>query len=90
MVSLVRIDNSQVFMTATDMIQNSDGSVSFKLVNGQYGGQEPNQYGVRNDNVNNSQYQRATKINDTTVVFQPLSDSTPFMYILVQGTTYPA
>jgi hypothetical protein len=90
MVSLLRIDNSQVFMTAAEMIDNSDGSVSFRLQNGQFGGQEPNQYGVRNDNADNKQYQRASLVSDTAVVFQPLPDSAPFMYILVNGTTFPA
>lgn len=88
-VTLVRVDNGQPFVQSATRVQNSDGSVSYQLPNGQYAGQEPNAYGVRNDNPEPKQYQRASEIGNVTT-FLPVDGSLPCVYLVGSGTVYPA
>lgn len=88
--SLVRVDNGQPFVDSADMIPNSDGSVSFKLPNGLYAGQEPNQYGVRCIDIDEpKQYQRATLLG-STVTFLTRDGDLPCIYLCGQGKVYPS
>jgi hypothetical protein len=88
-VTLVKVDDGQPFVESAELVNNQDGSVSFKLPNGHYAGQEPNVYGERNDNAEPKQYQRAT-LNGSSVTFLPVEGSLPCVYLLGAGTVYPA
>lgn len=87
--SLVRVDTGLPFVPLATEIANGDGSFSYQLPSGAYAGQEPNQYGVRNDNDEPKQYQRATK-SGNVVTFVPLDGALPCAYLLASGQVYPA
>lgn len=88
-VTLVRVDNGQPFVVEATLETNADGSVSFRLPSGQYAGQDPAQYGARVDGPNTQQYQRAT-LSGSTVTFLPHPEFPPYVYLIGQGTVYPA
>ena len=88
--TLYRLDNGAVFMTGT-LVSNSDGSASCELVNGGYGGQEPNAYGVRADQAPNTgapqQYQRFTLLGSAATFVTRAGDE-PQGYFCAQGQVY--
>lgn len=87
--AVYRVDNGAVFVADATVQPNSDGSVSLLLPQGGYAGQEPGQYGVRHDGPNTQQYQRAT-LSGSTLVFVPLDNFAPCVYMIGQGKVYPA
>jgi len=87
--TLIRLDNGVPFVNEAEVVNNADGSVSFKLPNGQYAGQEPRQYGVRHDGPNTQQYQRAS-LSGSTAVFCTRPEDPPYAYLFAQGQVYPA
>lgn len=87
--TLIRVDSGLPFVDSCTRVQNSDGSVSYQLPNGQFAGQEPNAYGVRNDNAEAKQYQRATESGNTTT-FLPVDGSLPCVYLIGSSQVYPA
>lgn len=87
--TVVRVDNGEPFIDSAELVKNSDGSVSFKVGDGTYAGQEPNKYGERNDNAEPKQYQRAT-LSGATVTFMPLADARPCVYLIGASQVYPA
>lgn len=88
-VTVVRVDTGQPFILSATLVSNADGSVSFQLPDGTFAGQSPDGgYGVRADGEN-SQYQRAT-LNGSAVTFFPLEGYPPYVYLIGQGTIYPA
>lgn len=89
-VTVIRLDNGQPFITQAELVNNSDGSVSFLLPNGEYAGQSPDKgYGVRADSTATQQYQRAS-LSGNAVTFYPLAGYPPYVYLIGQGTVYPA
>ena len=87
--TLVRVDNGQPFVAEATKVVNTDGSVSFLLPNGRYAGQEPDQYGVRNDSDSSQQYQRATQTG-SAVTFVTRPGDLPCVYLLGEGQVYTA
>ena len=85
--TLIRVDNGQPFIAQAEKVTNGDGSVSFKLPTGRYGGQEPNLYGVRNDNDGTAAYQRATQ-NGAVVTFITRAGDEPMVYLIGEGQVY--
>ena len=94
-VTVLRIDTGKPFIEVAEMESNADGSVSFKLPNDQYAGQDPAGYGVRADGPAKQQYQRAT-LNGNAVTFYPLVKGDggilfpPYVYLIGFGKIYPA
>lgn len=90
--TIYRVDTGAPFMTGT-LVNNSDGSWSCELVNGGFGGQEPNQYGVRADQSPNTgapqQYQRFTLMG-SAATFVTRTGDTPQGYFCAQGEVYPS
>lgn len=87
--TLVRVDNGQPFVKTATIVNNSDGSVSFQLPNGQYAGQEPNQYGVRHDGPETQQYQRA-QLSGNSATFLTRDGDIVCGYVCFIGKVFPA
>jgi hypothetical protein len=88
-VQLLRLDTGLPFIDAATEQTNSDGSVSYALPGGGFGGQAPGVYGGRNDNPEAKQYQRA-RPNGNLVVFQPEAAFPPAAYLRVVSQVFPA
>lgn len=88
-VTLIRVDNGQPFVAQAEKVVNGDGSTSYQLPNGHYAGQEPNQYGTRNDSDSAGQYQRATE-NGNLTTFVTREGDLPCAYLIGSGKVYPA
>jgi hypothetical protein len=88
-VTVLRLDNGEPFIEDAQLITNSDGSVSFRLPDGKYAGQDPAEYGERADGDATQQYQRAT-VAGTMVTFLPHPDYPAYVYLLGAGKVYPA
>lgn len=90
--TLYRVDTGAAFMTGT-LVTNDDGSSSCELVAGGYGGQEPNQYGVRADQSPNTgapqQYQRFT-LEGSAATFVTRTGDLPCGYFCAKGQVYPS
>lgn len=80
-------DPQHAFIEDAELVSNGDGSVSFKLPSGSYAGQEPNAYGVRNDNAGIGAYQKAT-LTGTVVTFVPRPGDLPCVYVCGLGRSY--
>ena len=94
-VTVIRVDNGQPFIEQAQLVQNVDGSVSFLLPDGNYAGQDPQEYGARADGPATQQYQRASiDLQDGgvggTVTFFPHPDYPVYVYLLGTGQVYPA
>lgn len=88
--ALLRCDNGAPFIADAELVVNDDTSVSFRLPDGSWAGQEPNQYGVRhdqNDGAPPKPYQRAT-LSGSTVVFVTRPQDLPMIYLFGQGKAY--
>lgn len=92
--TVVRVDNGLPFIERAELVMNNDGSVSFKLENGKFAGQEPNQvgqssqYGVRyRDTDECGAYQRAT-LTGNTVMFLTRPQDVLCGYLLFVGKAY--
>lgn len=88
-VQLLRLDTGTPFVLAANEQSNSDGSVSYALPNGGFAGQAPGAYGVRNDNPEAKQYQRA-KVDGGLTIFMPEGNFPPAAYLRVSGQVFPA
>jgi len=88
-VQLLRLDTGLPFIDMSTEQTNSDGSVVYLLPNGEFGGQAPGQYGVRADDKEAKQYQRA-RLSGNLVVFQPLANFPPAAYLRVVSQVFPA
>jgi hypothetical protein len=75
------------FIVATKVVNNSDGSVSFELSDGRFAGQEPNVYGVRNDNAGIGAYQKFT-LSGNLVISQTRPGDAVFVYTVAVGVSY--
>ena len=88
-VTLIRIDNGEPFVVSATKVPQSDGSMTYQLPTGEFAGQQPNAYGIRNDNAEPKQYQRATE-SGSTATFIPRDGDTPCVYLIGVGQVYPA
>lgn len=86
-VRVFSTDPTKAFIDDAELVKNGDGSVSFKLPNGEYAGQEPNAYGRRNDNPGIGPYQKAT-LNGSVVTFVPRPGDLPCVYVCGTGQAY--
>lgn len=95
-VTLIRLDNGQPFVSRATMFNNVDGSVSFQLSdnNNKLVGQEPNivgqpsTYGTRYpDSDVCGSYQRAT-LAGNLVTFLTRPQDIPCTYLLAVGQVY--
>lgn len=75
-----------IFIQAEDLVNNGDGSVSFRTRD-IYFGQEPNAYGVRNDNNFPGPYQKFTKDGAIVTTVTRPGDQL-YAYVVVQGRSY--
>ena len=87
--TLYRVDTGAPFIENATVVPNGDGSVSFELVTGGFAGQEPNAYGVRSDNAEAKQYQRAT-LSGGIATFVTRAGDLPCGYLCAQGQVYPS
>ncbi len=88
--ALLRVDNGQPFVADCTIVNNGDGSVSFRTPEGLWAGQEPNRYGVRHDQPANEVpgvYQRAT-VTGGQAVFVTRPQDAPMIYLFGQGKAY--
>jgi hypothetical protein len=88
-VTVLRVDTGQPFILDAQLETNADGSVSFRLASGDYAGQSPIAYGLRQDDAFAKQYQRAT-LAGSTVTFLPHPDYPAYAYLIGQGKVYPS
>lgn len=86
-VTLLRLDTGQPFVEQAERVQNDDGSVSYRTPAGNYAGQEPNAYGVRNNNTSVGAYQKATERGNLTT-FVPRPGDLPCTYLVGEGRAY--
>lgn len=75
------------FIIAVSIVNNDDGSISLFLPNGQYAGQEPNAYGVRNDNSGIGAYQKFTRQGALLISITRPGD-TMFVYSIAEGQAF--
>lgn len=79
------------FIIADHVVANGDGSISFALdaAATSFAGQEPNQYGVRNDSTSRGPYQKFLRQGAlVTTVTRPGDQM--FTYTLAEGSNFPA
>jgi len=81
------------FIVADHVVSNADGSISFALdaAETRFAGQEPFQYGVRNDSTGApGSYQRFTRQGALVAVVMPPPNSPPswFVYTMAEGKVY--
>lgn len=86
-VCVFSVNPDDPFIADALLVNNSDGSVSFQLANGSYAGQEPNAYGVRNDNPGIGAYQKAT-LKGSVVTFVTRAGDAPMVYCCGVGQAY--
>lgn len=86
-VCVFSVNPDDPFIADAELVTNSDGSVSFKLRDGNFAGQEPNQYGVRNDNPAIGAYQKAT-LTGSVVTFVTRPEDAPMVYACGVGKSY--
>lgn len=87
MVTLYRLDTGAVFAQG-DRVDFGDGSTTV-TTGGVFVGQEPNDYGKRNDNADPKQYQRG-KLTGNVIVYQPTDNSQACAYLWAEGEVFPA
>lgn len=89
--TIYRVDTGAPFIANATIVTNSDGSVSFELVDGTFAGQYPDIYGQRADQAPNTgapqAYQRAT-LNGGIVTFVTRPGDLPCGYLCAQGQAY--
>jgi hypothetical protein len=87
---LINVITGQPFVASCTLVQNTDGSTSFQLPDGNFVGQTPNQYGVQwTPSAENKQYQRST-VSGNTATFLTRDGDIPCCYLLVIGKVYPS
>jgi hypothetical protein len=87
--ALIRVDTGQPFVDDAEVVNNADGSVSFRA-GAVWAGQEPDQYGVRHDQPVTETpgvYQRAT-VSGGQAVFVTRPQDAPMIYLFGQGKAY--
>lgn len=85
--------NVKPFIVADHIVTNGDGSISFALdgAGTKFGGQEPFQYGVRNDSEGSpGSYQKFTRQGALVMVVMtpPNAPASYFVYTVAEGRVY--